>query len=104
MGVVARFFIGECKVFQQADGQIGCQVIMKACQRVDEDNVSWTKWTPVGEMTKTVLNPEAAAFYRDNVGRDCIVTIELAGERTYGGEYVSEADQDRIDEHSRKVS
>lgn len=87
MSIVARFFISECDVFQQGDGTIGCHVTMKVCQRSDEDNVSWTKWTPTGEMTKTVLNPDAAAFYRDNVGRDCFVTIELAGSKTYSSLY-----------------
>lgn len=100
MGVVARFFITQANVSQQHDGQIAADVTLKACQRSDQDNVSWTKWTPSGELTMTVLNPNAAAFFRDNVGRDCTLTIELAGGRTYGGEYVSEVEQDRLDERA----
>lgn len=85
MGVIARFFISQADVFAQSDGTIGANVTLKACQRSDEDNVSWTKWTPSGELTMCVMNPSAAAFFRDNVSKDCTVTIDLAGERSYGG-------------------
>lgn len=95
--IVARFFISNAEVSAQHDGSIAANVTMKACQRTDADNVSWTKWTPSGELTMSVLNPDAAAFFRDNVGRDCRVTIELEDDtRQYGGEYVSQIDHDRV--------
>ncbi len=95
--IVARFFISKADVFAQHDGSIGASVTMKACQRTDADNVSWTKWTPSGEITMSVLNPDAAAFFRDHVGRDCRVMIELEDDaRHYGGEYVSQVDHDRV--------
>lgn len=95
--IIARFFISRCEVWQQSDGTIAANVTLKACQRADGDNVSWTKWTPTGEMTKTVLNPKAAEFYRDNVGRDVRISIQLEDDRVWSGLYTSEAEQERID-------
>lgn len=97
MTIIARFFIHNAKIDVQHDGEIAAHVTLKACQRADGDNVSWTKWTPTGELTMSVLNPSAATFFRDHVGRDCRISIELEDdERHYGGEHQSAAEVDRI--------
>lgn len=56
------------------------QVKLEAAQRVSEgpdgDNVDWSKYTPVGELTMTITNP--AAFGQFVVGQDYFLEIRKA--------------------------
>lgn len=58
------------------------QVVVKleACQRASEgpdgDNVEWSKYTPVGDLTMTITNPDA--FSQFVVGQDYFLEIRKA--------------------------
>lgn len=66
-----------------APGPTQVDVTLRACQRSSEnpggDNVEWSKYTPSGELTMVITNPDA--FGQFVVGQDYFLEIRKAQPR-----------------------
>ncbi len=77
MSVRGKMFIASVEITAgQANGG-GGSVKLNVVARGAE-NASWAQATPSGQMTLSVNNPPAFAFFRDHIGEECFIDITLA--------------------------
>lgn len=68
----ARFFVTEVTKYGTTDN---VTVKLRAAVRGSEDNKDWAKYTPSGELTMSVNNPTAAAWFEERLGRDVAIAF-----------------------------
>lgn len=76
-----------------SDG-VHIEVALEACIH-GEDNKDWSKWTPAGEITMTITNPQVSGFFE--AGKDYrLVFTERQPQKARGGaeDNLSELDAD----------
>lgn len=71
--VQARFYVS--KVTKHAYNPDHLEVTLQAVSR-GEENKSWAAATPVGQMTLTIGNPQAARWFDERLGKDVALTFE----------------------------
>ncbi len=72
--VAARFYVAE--VTSHAYGPKGSGVVkLNAVSRGDQ-NKDWASATPAGQITMTINNPPAFAFFRDRLGEDIALVFQ----------------------------
>lgn len=71
MAVVAKFFV---QTITEHAHQIGCkQITLQAVSR-GEENKEWSKYTPSGTLTMSILNEAAAGQF--TLGEEYLITFE----------------------------
>lgn len=73
MAVSARFYVRE--ITKHAGQDVGGSVKLSASLK-GEVNKAWAKYTPSGEITMYVTNPEAFAWFDEHVGKDLSITFD----------------------------
>lgn len=81
--VTARFYVAEVNRFAgevqagyaKPAPRIAVKLRVVSGNRAPE-NAQWASATPQGEVTMTVGNPEAAAWFDSMLGRDVAITFE----------------------------
>lgn len=80
MSVQARFYVREVTKYAYSSGYAApAPVVMVKLNPVSgskgEINKSWASATPSGEITMTIGNPAAAAWFEDRLGKDVAITF-----------------------------
>lgn len=70
-----KFWIRDVKITVVAKGQRQAEVTMVPVVRKTEDNVEWSRYTPVGEFRFTVTQESAIVWFLVHQGED----VDLAG-------------------------
>ena len=73
MSVQAKFQVQEIKHVYAGEGNDAATITMQAVT-TGEGNESWSKWTPSGELTMHVTNPDAIAKFK--IGKPYLLTFE----------------------------
>lgn len=73
MSVLARFYVSE--VTRRSYDPEAATVTLQAVGRGPE-NKEWATATPSGQITLTIKNSPAAAFFGDRLGKDVTVTFD----------------------------
>lgn len=80
----AQFWVQKSTKQAAAKGQTTLIVEMAAVTRSTgqpgyepEGNTDWSKYTPSGRIEMAISNPDAAAIFDANIGRDVRVTFEF---------------------------
>jgi hypothetical protein len=79
MKSTARFYVQEVSRFAYGSGWAKPAPLVKVKLIVatrGEENKEWASATPQGEITMTIGNPEAAAWWDERLGKDISVTFE----------------------------
>jgi len=63
MAVEARFKVIERLEREHAEGESNVRITMEAAYNDGVGNTDWSKYTPVGDITMQVSNPEAAGYF-----------------------------------------
>jgi len=74
MSVAARFYVREI-VKQQVSGGINHTVKLSPVVRPTDDNKEWSKYTPSGDISMTVTQESAGAWFEDRLGEDVSITF-----------------------------
>lgn len=77
--VTARFYVAE--VTRRAYNPRHSSVVLQAAGR-GEQNKAWAEATPTGQITMTITNESASAFFADRLGKDIAVTFEPLDDET----------------------
>ncbi len=80
----ARFYVDA--VTRRGYDPKQADVTLKAAGR-GEQNKTWAKYTPSGELTMHVTEPAVADFFEENLGRDLAMTFQVVGPERYNGEH-----------------
>lgn len=72
MSVRARFYIAE--ITKSAHNPGASQVTLSAVSRGDQ-NKTWAKATPSGQIKMTINNEPAASWFENRLGEDCDITF-----------------------------
>jgi hypothetical protein len=72
MAVSARFYVAQ--ITRHAYNPDHLQVTLQASTRGPE-NKAWASATPAGQMTLTVNNPDASAWFGDRLGKDLALSF-----------------------------
>jgi hypothetical protein len=75
MAVAARFYVA--KITRNAYNPDHVEVMLQAVARGPE-NKAWASATPAGQITMTVNNEQAGAWFTDLLGNDVAITFDKA--------------------------
>lgn len=74
MSVRAKFYVASVEITQREereDGGVDHTGTVKLLPVTrGEENKSWSRWTPSGQLLMSTLNPKAFAWFQDRVGRE----------------------------------
>lgn len=73
MAVRAKF---KCNQIKKNEGDTNRFISFSAVVADTKENKSWSKWTPAGDLTLNVSNPEAYNQFEE--GKEYYLTIEEA--------------------------
>lgn len=74
MAVTARFYVFESTKYA-GGGEGARRVKLNAVSRGPE-NKDWAKYSPSGSIELNILNPSAALWFDERVGKDVAITFE----------------------------
>jgi hypothetical protein len=74
MSVVCKFKVASKTEIPTSDGDRACQIQMRPDYGDSEENKSWSKYTPCGQIDLTITNP--AAIDALELGEEYLITFE----------------------------
>jgi hypothetical protein len=74
MGVQARFYVREVHLFAQEGNS---KVILSPISgSKGDENAQWSKYTPSGEITMSVTNPDATMWFMVRRGKPLAISFD----------------------------
>ncbi len=69
--VQAKFYVS--KIIKQASNGVVAELLPVTR---GEENKEWSKWTPSGSITMSILNDAAAAWFEERLGSEVLIEFK----------------------------
>ncbi len=76
MAVTARFYVRKVTEERQAGTSDKTGHVELSASIKGEENRSWAKYTPAGNITLSTVNADALEWFADRMGRDVALTFD----------------------------